>query len=151
MTRVASVQFSHTVSPTVPSWLGISEGHHSLSHSDDNNLEGIAQFVTAERWFAEQFSYLLDKLAETPDPAGGYLLDRTLVVWAKELGDSRLHDCKSVPFVLTGGGHFKTGRYLDFGGASHTKLLVSICQAMGLSTQVFGDPAKGSGPLDGLV
>ena len=35
VTRVASIQWSHTVSPVVFSWLGMSEGHHTLSHIDD--------------------------------------------------------------------------------------------------------------------
>lgn len=153
-TRVASIQWAHTVAPQVFSWLGISEGHHSLSHMDDSNTTGIQQFVAAERWFAEQFKYLLDKLAETPEPDGsGSMLQSSLVVWCKELGDSRLHSCKGVPFVLAGqaGGALETGRYLSFDHAPHTKLLVSICHAMGLDNGTFGDPSYGTGPLPGLL
>ena len=58
--------------------------------------------------------------------------------------------CTDVPFVLTGGGVFTPGRYLRTGGASHARLLVSICQAMGLSTTTFGNPQTGTGPLAGL-
>lgn len=151
MTNVASIQWNHTVGPAVFSWLGLSEGHHSLSHMDDGNVQGVADFVKAERWYSEQFVYLLDALAAAPDPEGGSLLDTTLVVWCKEMGDGRLHDCKSVPWVLAGGQYFGLGRYLDFGGAPHQKLLVSICQAMGLGNQTFGDATKGTGPLDGLT
>ncbi|MCA9637866.1 MAG: DUF1552 domain-containing protein [Myxococcales bacterium] len=153
MTRVASIQFSHTVSPMVPSWLGIAEGHHSLSHIDDSNVAGVGQFVAAERWFAEQFAYLVDKLAATPEPGGeGSMLDNSLVLWAKEMGDSRAHVCKGVPFVLAGGagGYLAPGRYLQYPGESHGRLLVSICQAMGLTNESFGDPAFGTGPLAGL-
>ena len=152
MTRVASIQWNHTVGPAVFSWLGIGEGHHSLSHIDDANTAGLAQFVQAERWYTEQFSYLLDSLKATPDPEGGTLFDSTLVVWSKELGDGRLHDCKSVPWVLAGGGgYFPLGRYMNFNGAPHQKLLVSICHALGLGNQTFGDPSKGTGPLEGLL
>jgi hypothetical protein len=149
-TNVASLQWAHTVSPHVLTWAGVSDAHHALSHMDDGNAAGVAAFVAAERWFAAQFGYLVDKLAATPDPAGGTLLDSTLVVWAKEMGDSRAHVCTDVPFVLTGGGVFTPGRYLRTGGASHARLLVSICQAMGLSTTTFGNPQTGSGPLAGL-
>jgi hypothetical protein len=152
MTRVASIQWAHTVAPHVFSWLGISEAHHSLSHMDDANTSGVSDFVKAERWFAEQFAYLLQSLKNTPDPMGGTMMDSTLVVWCKELGDGRLHDCKSVPWVVAGGGgHFTTGKYVNFSGAPHQKLLVSICQAMGLENQTFGDPTKGTGVLDGLA
>jgi hypothetical protein len=152
-TRVASLQCSHTVSPTVFSWLNIGEGHHSLSHVDDSNQAGLGQFIACERWFAEQFKYLVERLRDLPEPDGdGSMLDHTLVVWAKELGDSRLHECKSVPFVLAGkaNGFFTPGRYLSFGGASHQKLLVSICQAMGLDDEVFGDPSISTGALEEL-
>ncbi len=151
MTRVASVQWNHTVGPVVMSWAGVAEGHHGLSHSDDANTKGVADFVATERWYAEQFGYLLDRLATTADPQGGMLLDSTVVLWCKELGDGRLHDCKSVPFVLaSGGGGLATGRYLNFGGTSHNRLLVSICHALGLDNNTFGDPTKGTGPLPEL-
>lgn len=150
-TNVASIQWAHTVAPTVFTWIGQSEGHHGLSHMDDGNTAGVAAFVAAERWFATQFGYLLDKLAAAPDPeGGGTLLDTTLVVWAKEMGDSRAHVCTEVPFVLAGGGAFTPGRYLRVNGAAHAKLLVSICHAMGLSNTTYGNPAAGSGPLAGL-
>jgi hypothetical protein len=151
MTKVASIQWSHTVSPLLMSWLNLSESHHELSHKGDSDAAGVQNFVKAERWFADQFAYLLGQLKATPDPmGGGSLLDTSLVVWVKELGDSRMHDAKSVPFVLAGGaaGALKTGRYLDFQGSTHTLLLSSICQLMGLDTQGLGDAAAG---LPGLV
>jgi hypothetical protein len=152
LTRVATLQLSHTVGPHVFSWLGLSEGHHSLSHMDDSNTTGVAQFVQAERWLCEQFGYLLSQLDALPEPGGdGTLLDHTLVVWAKELADGRLHDNVSVPFILAGAsGHLTTGRYLKLAGEPHQKLLVSICHAMGLDNATFGDPSHGTGPLAGL-
>jgi hypothetical protein len=154
MTQVASIQWAFTVSPHVLTWAGVSTGHHDLSHSDDSNTAGVADFVKAERWYASQFTYLVQALKALPEPGGGAgtMLDNTLVVWVKELGDSRLHDGVSVPFVLAGraGGLVKTGQYLSFNGISHQALLVTMCQAMGLSTQAFGDPAVSSGPLPGL-
>src|ERR1041385_8064185 len=150
MTNVASIQWTHTVSPLVMSWLGITDGHHSLSHSDDSNTAGVASYVKAERWYTEQFAYFIEQLKATPEPDGsGTLFDTTLVVWCKELGDGRLHDCLSVPFVLTSGGAFRVGRYLTLKDAPHQKLWVSVCQAMGLTNPTFGDPTYGSGPLEG--
>ena len=155
MTRVASLQCSHTVSPTVCSWVpGVAEGHHSLSHIDDSNVAGVQQFVDAERWFAQQFVYLVQKLADTPEADGtGSMLDNSVVLWSKEMGDSRAHVCKGVPFVIAGkaGGRFTTGRYLKVPGETHGKLLVSLCQAMGVDVKTFGNPVSGTGPLAGLV
>lgn len=154
MTRVASLQWSHTIAPQVFTWAGAGESHHELSHKDDANTAGLANFVRCERWFAEQFATLLDMLAATPDLAeGGTLLDSTVVLWAKGLGDSRLHNCRSVPFVLAGGARtpFRFGRYLRYDGAPHQKLLTSVCQALGVPLETFGNPARSSGTLDGLV
>ena len=99
---------------------------------------------------------MLDALANKPDPdfpeSNRTLLDSTLVVWTKELGDSRLHVCKDVPFVLAGAGAaLPKGRWLRTGGAPHSRLLVSIAQLMGVELETFGDPASGSGTLTGLV
>jgi hypothetical protein len=154
MTRVASLQWSHTLGAQVFTWVGVNDGHHELSHKDDRNTAGVANFVKTERWFAEQFAYLLDALKARPDlGGGGSLLDTSLVVWAKELGDSRLHTCRSVPFVLAGGANsaFRFGRSLRYSGAPHQKLLTSICHALGIGIDTFGDATKGTGPLDGLV
>lgn len=149
-TNVASLQWAFTVAPHVMSWLSLSDGHHTLSHNGDGDTAGVAKFVKAERWFAEQFAYLVNKLATTQDPAGGTLLDSTLVLWCKEMGDARLHVCTDVPMVLAGGGVFAPGRYLKTSGAAHAKLHVSICQAMGLSNNTFGNPTLSTGPLAGL-
>ncbi len=154
MTRVASLQWSHTVAPQVFTWAGVNEAHHELSHKDDANTAGLADFVKSERWFAQQFAYLLESLKSRPDlEGGGSMLDTTLVLWAKELGDSRLHNCRSVPFILAGGSscYFRFGRYLRYSGAAHQKLLTSVCHALGVTLDTFGDATKSSGPLNGLV
>jgi len=154
MTKVATIQMSHTVSPVVFSWVGNSEGHHSLSHAPDGDAANIGQLRDAERWCAEQFAYLIDGLKGIPNPDGdGSLFDDTLILWAKELGDSRLHVCESVPFIFAGsaGGFMRPGRYLQYENVSHSKLLVSMCQAFGIDMDTFGDPSTGRGGLDRLV
>ena len=66
------------------------------------------------------------------------------------MGDSRLHVCEGVPFVLAGG-MVRTGRHLAFPGESHTKLLVTVCRAMGLDNDSFGNPGHGTGVLPGVL
>jgi hypothetical protein len=138
LSPIVSLQWSHTVSPVVFSWLGLTAGHHDLSHAQNDD------FVKAERWFAQQFVYLVQELKTR-----GLLAD-TLVVWAKELGDSSLHNAIDVPFVLAGnaGGALQTGRLMNFGGVSHQGLLASIVQGMGIDTASLGANAGG---LPGLL
>jgi len=153
MTNVVSLQWAHTVSPVVFSWLGISEGHHSLSHTDDGNTEGVDNYIAAERWFAERFTELVQALDAMPDPeGGGSLLDSTVVLWTQEMGDGRLHVCEDVPFVLAGAPDcFTPGRYLQLGSRNHAGLLVSVANAFGLGLDTFGDPGAGSGGIEELA
>ena len=116
---------------------------------------GLAQLVSAERWFAEQFRYLVERLAALPEPgAEGSMLDHSLVVWSKEMGDSRAHDCLSVPFVLAGraGGYLSPGQYVRYDHVPHTRLLSTLAHGMGVELDQVGDGgAAGRGPLAGIT
>jgi hypothetical protein len=57
--------------------------------------------------------------------------------------------------------HFKTGQYIDYRGSSgryipgttgvsHCDVMVSICNAMGIQTDTFGEQSKCYGPLQGI-
>lgn len=154
LTRVASLQWSMAAQPTVFSWMGHTESHHSLSHVEDVSSEGVAQFLAEERWYSEQFRYLLERLDALPEPAGqGSLLDNSLVLWIKEVGDRITHRCADMPIVIAGGasGRITPGRYLSYAGESHGQLLTSICWAMGLDNRSFGDEAFGTGGLSGFL
>jgi len=141
MTNVATVQLSHTVGPTVFTWLDQTDGHHSLSHAANEDALNVANFIACERWYAEQFGYLLDQLSSAEDPeTGASMLDDTLVFWAQELGDGRMHTCEAVPWVLAGnaGGYFRNGRMVDLAGVTHDSVLVSIAHAFGLELETMG-------------
>ena len=105
-----------------------------------------------------EFAYLIDRLDKTPD-GDGTLLDNTLVMLCSELGDSNLHDHDRVPFVLAGraGNALETGRFLDYRGTNggknqpHTKLLVSVANALGVEIESYGFTGEGKGPLSGLL
>ncbi len=59
-----------TVAPQVFTWLGLSEGHHALSHMGDGNEAGVRAFVTAERWYAEQFARLMQEVRHIAQAIG---------------------------------------------------------------------------------
>jgi hypothetical protein len=90
------------------------------------------------RFYTEQFAYLLAELKKVPEGQGS-LLDNTLVVYCNELHTGWDHKPGPAPTVLAGhlGGRLRTGRYLDYSttGAlpyTHNHLLVSLCNVMGL-------------------
>jgi hypothetical protein len=152
LTRVASIQWHHSVSNKHFSWLGISEGHHDLSHEGDENQDARNKLVQINKWYAEQFAYLVGKLDAIPEGTGT-MLDNTVVLWCNELGKGNSHSRNDEPFVLAGscGGYFQTGRYLQYDGDSHCDLLLSLVHAMGYEDASFGDPNYCSGPLPGLT
>ena len=153
MTRVATLQFMRSVGQARMNWLGIKDGHHSLSHESDENKEAVESLTKINEWFAGELAYLTKRLAETPEPGGdGSMLDNTLVVWLNELGKGNSHTLDDIPFVLLGGkAHgVKAGRALNFGGVSHNRLWLSIAQSMGHGMQTFGNAKFCEGGALGL-
>ena len=133
MTRVASLQFMRSVGQARMRWLGIEEGHHSLSHEPDKNEEAQDKLQRINQWFSAELAYLCRRLAETPEPggAGGNMLDNTQIVWLNELGKGNSHTLSNIPFVLIGGGAgFNTGRALDL-DVPHNRLWLAVAHGMG--------------------
>ena len=145
MARVASLQFMRSVGQARMRWLGIEEGHHSLSHEPDKNEKAQDKLRRINQWFAGELGYLVRRLAETPEPGEGQgsLLDHTQIVWLNELGKGNSHTLKDIPFLLVGGGAgFKTGRALEFEHVSHNQLWLAIAHGLGhRDLQTFGDAA----------
>lgn len=152
--RVATLQYTNSVGQARMRWLGIEEGHHSLSHEGDDDKEAQDKLTRINTWYAEQLAYLVKRLAETPEPGGpGSLLDNTQIVWGNELGKGNSHTLDNIPFVLLGGGSdFKTGRSLKFNKVPHHRLLLSLAHSFGHDIETFGNPEYcNDGPLTGLI
>jgi hypothetical protein len=155
LTRVASLQWSRSVSQVRFTWLGIADGHHDLSHRSDTDADAVNKLTQINTWYAQQMAGLIARLKATPDAAGGTLFDNTLILWCNELAKGNTHSRQDAPYVLagTGGGPLATGRYLDYEGQglAHNNLLVSILNAMDIPDTTFGQPGWCTGPLSGLV
>jgi len=143
MARVATLQYTKSVGQARMHWLEITENHHQLSHDPDKDETAKAKLVKINQWFCGELRYLLDKLANTPEPgASGSLLDHTLVVWTNELGKGNSHTLDNIPFVLAGGGFgFQMGRSLDLGKVPHNRLHLALAHAMGHRIPTFGKAA----------
>jgi hypothetical protein len=156
LTRIASLQLTFADNDgNVYTWLGITDnGHHPLSHQPDSDNNAKAELTKIYTWYADRFSYLLDKLDAIPE-GSGTLLDNTLVVWGTELGTGNTHSGSPTPFVVAGGGGLGVtgGRYVKYANmVNHQRLLVSIANAMGLTQMTkFGNLDTGSGPLPNFL
>lgn len=150
MARVATLQYTKSVGQARMNWLGVTDGHHGLSHEPDKNEEAVAKLVKINKWFAGELNYLAQKLAGTPEPGGeGSLLDHTLIVWTNELGKGNSHTLDNIPFVLVGGGFgFKMGRSLNLDKVPHNRLHLALAHAVGHRLETFGKSALcDGGPL----
>ena len=148
-TRVASMQFSRSVSQmTFPS-LGIGDAHHDLSHMGDTDTVAKDKLIAINNYYAKEVAYLLGKLDAVKE-SNGTLLDNSLVLWVNELAKGNSHSHAPLPVVIAGkcGGALRTGRYVQFSQQQpHNNLLVSVANAMGVGITTFGNPAYCTGAL----
>jgi Protein of unknown function (DUF1552) len=152
-TRIASLQWSRSVSDIPMPWLNIGTGHHTLSHKPDSDATSQAQLVSINLWYAQQFAYLLQKLDSVKE-SNGTLLDNCLVIWINELAKGNVHSHQPLPVVIAGkcGGAIRPGRFVTYSPvAPHNNLLVSIANAMGTNITTFGNPAYCTGSLSNLT
>jgi hypothetical protein len=140
MARVATLQYTKSVGQARMNWLDIKDAHHTLSHEPDKDEVALGKLVKINKWFAGELRYLVDKLANTPEPGGsGSLLDHTLVIWTNELGKGNSHTLDNIPFVLIGGGFgFQMGRSVKLGDVAHNRFYLALAQAMGHRIETFG-------------
>jgi hypothetical protein len=139
--RVATLQFTNSVGQARMRWLDVTESHHELSHLPDDDAKAQDKLTRINKWFCEQLAYLAKRLAETPEPGGGTLLDNTVIVWTNELGKGNSHTLDNIPFVLVGNGlDFKMGRAIKYPNLPHNRLLMSLAHGMGHRIKEFGNP-----------
>jgi hypothetical protein len=152
--RVATLQMTNSVGGARFRWLGIDEGQHELSHHEDSKTESQDKLTRINKWYCEQFAYLAQRLAETPEPGGnGSLLDNTLLLWTNELGKGNSHTLDNIPWVMVGNGlDFQMGRSLKYSRVPHNRLLLSLAHGFGHRIERFGNPDYcGEGPLGNLT
>ncbi len=144
-TRVAAIQFGsdQMLQVNLPELELQGEEHGLMIHSGQG--DGFKTLIAFEKWLAQRFVDIVKRLAATPDPdGGGTMLDSTLVVWARDMGDAVAHNQDSMRFVFAGSKYLKTnaqGRYLNFQGrVRHERALLSVCEAVGITDfKGFGD------------
>ncbi|HYU16277.1 MAG TPA: DUF1552 domain-containing protein [Candidatus Acidoferrum sp.] len=154
LTRVAAVEFGNHQSAqiSIPE-VGAPGDWHAFFHADNPRT----RLVNLERWLCQQFVATADKLKSIPAPDGnGTLFDQTLMMWARDMGDAVVHN-GDLRFVFSGGagGYLRSspdGRYLDATGQPHQRVLVSCCDAMGLTDfSGFGDANISRTPFDPII
>ena len=140
-TRVATMLLGHDGDNRSLPEIGISEGHHDLSHHF-NSEEKIQKLMEIDLWYATQFAKFLQKLQATKDVDGQSLLHNSMILYGAGNADSNRHTHTNLPLVLAGGGGgaLTTGRYVQHGSKPMTNLLLSLADKMGAQRLgSFGD------------
>lgn len=147
-TRLATIMLANGGSDRNFNWLGVSESHHSLSHHErkPERLEGLAK---VDRFYVEQFAYLVNKLRSLPE-GDGTLLDHCALVYGGSLRDGNKHEHHDLPILVAGraGGAINPGRSVKWPVETPmANLFVSLLNAAAVPTEKFGDS---TGPLANL-
>lgn len=121
--------------------LGISEGHHFLTHHSGNQ-EKILKVAQIERWYMERFARFLRTLDSMKDADGSSVLHNSMIVYGCAIGDGNRHNHDELPVVLAGqgGGTLDAGRHLSLAKPiPMTNLYTSMLDRMGVKAEKVGD------------
>lgn len=148
-TRVATLLMAHDGSNRSFQEIGVSSGHHELSHHQENP-DKINQIARIDRFYVEQLAYFLDRLRDTKEANGKSVLDNSMVVYCSGLSDANRHAHDNLPVLLAGrgGGALQSGKHLELSqSVPMTNLYMSLLERMSVSTDRVGDS---TGLLSGL-
>lgn len=148
-TRIASFIMAHDGSNRAYPSIGVSDGHHDLSHhgNDEAKKQKIAKI---NRFHIAQFSYFLQKLKSIKE-GDGTLLDNCMIVYGSGIGDGNRHNHDDLPVLVAGkgGGTIQPGRHIRYPkDTPMANLYLSMLDRVGVPTQRLGDS---TGLLENLV
>lgn len=147
-TRIATFMLANEGSNRAYSLIGVTEGHHDLSHhgGDKNKHEKIKAI---NRFHISQLAYFVDKLKAVKEGAAT-LLDNCMVVYGSGISDGDRHNHDNLPCLIVGkgGGALKPGRHVRYPrNVPMADLFLSLLDRLGAGVPAFGDS---KGRLPGL-
>ncbi len=120
--------------------LGIGDGHHQISHHENDPVK-LDQLRRIAAWEMEMVFHLLNGLANTPEGEGS-MLDNTLVFFSSECEDGNRHRHSNLPVLLAGGEAMGVRQGIHRRVDDQTPiadLFVGIARTMGVPIDQFGD------------
>ncbi|MGH9241545.1 MAG: DUF1552 domain-containing protein [Vicinamibacterales bacterium] len=151
VTRVVTFMLGRELNFRTYPEIGITEGHHGLSHHQDNPNQ-LAKYAKLGTYQAELFSWFLEKLKSTPE-GDGTLLDHSLFLYGAGLSNPNLHAHYDLPLVLVGSaaGQLTGGRHIVYKQETPmTNLLLSMLDKVGVQAEKLGDSTGRLELLSGL-
>jgi hypothetical protein len=147
---VATVLYARDLTGRVYPQSGTDISFHGGSHHAEDPGR-VAQYARLNRYHVQMLAYLVKKLNDIKE-GNGTLLDRSLILYGSNMGNSNQHLHYDVPHVLIGGasGQIQGNRHLAYPAKTVTSgnLLLSILELYGIHQDSIGDS---TGRLTGLV
>ena len=120
---------------------GASVSFHGGSHHQDDPVQ-IRRYAALNRYHVSTMAYLAKELKASPDRTGT-LLDRTLIMYGTNMGNSNHHQHYDVPHLLIGGagGKLKGNRHIAYERKTVTtgNLLLNVLDMYGINKDRQGD------------
>lgn len=148
MTRVSTVMIGREGSVRPYPEIGISDGHHPLTHHR-GNLEMLDKVRQINSLHLKLFADFLAKMKATQE-GDSNLLDRSMIVYGSGLSDGNSHMHDQLPTLLAGrGGDFiSPGRHIVYQRETPVcNLFATMAEHMGVRAEHFGDS---TGQIQGL-
>ena len=149
-TRIITLMMAREGSNRPYREIGISDGHHGLTHHR-NNEEWIEKIRKINEYHVKQFAYFLQKLDSVQD-GDATLLDRSMIVYGSSLSDGNRHTHHDLPIVLAGGANRQlrtNGRHVMYPKETPlSNLYLTLLETMNVPALSLGDS---TGPLNHLV
>ncbi len=140
VTRVISFMMARELSPRTYPFIGVPDGHHSVSHNGEIPAE-VEKFIKINTYHVGLVADFLTKLQAIPD-GDGSLLDHSMFLYGSGMGNSNVHSHERVPTLVAGGasGKIRGGRHIVVkDNVPLSNLLVGFLDAAGVRTDKIGD------------
>jgi hypothetical protein len=131
-TRIATMLMAREGSNRPFADIGIPSGHHDLTHHK-NSVEIIDKVKEIDRWYVTRLAAFLEKMDQTQDVDGQSLLQNSMILYGSGNADGNRHTHDNLPIMIagSGGGTFKTGRYVRVKPTPLTNLFLTMAEGMG--------------------
>ena len=142
-TRIATLLLSYDGSNRTFPEIGISEGHHHLTHNQRKE-DLAAKVARIDQFYMARFAKFIDKLSKIDDVDGNSVLHNSMIVYGGAIADGNRHTHHNLPVVLAGkaGGDFATDRFLNVPEMPMSNLFVQMLNQFGAPTERFGDSTE---------
>lgn len=148
-TRISTFMFANEGSNRSYKSVGVSDGHHEMSHHQRNpeKLEALRKINT---FHTTQLAYILNKMDSVKE-GDKTLLENSMVIYGAGICDGDRHNHDDLPLLLAGkaGGKISSGKHLKFNnGTPMSNLFLSMADKLGVPQENIGDS---TGKLDQLI